>query len=146
MSDTMSYTGKLTVVECVCGITYAIPDVLYQQMRDQGPAKSIRCPLGCSWHYSKARKTQNAEAAKIRELERQLASSYDDTRIARMEQRAAENRARAQKAAKTKLKKRIAAGVCPCCQRSFQNLARHMAGQHPDFVEYPVPVFVEKKP
>lgn len=40
---------------------------------------------------------------------------------------------RAQKGQNTRLKKRIAAGVCPCCNRSFANLREHMAGQHPDF-------------
>jgi Fe-S oxidoreductase len=47
--------------------------------------------------------------------------------------------ARAQKAAKTRIKNdrdriktRVANGVCPHCNRTFQNLARHMASQHPD--------------
>lgn len=31
-----------------------------------------------------------------------------------------------------RLKKRVAAGVCPCCTRSFQNLRRHMATKHPE--------------
>lgn len=43
---------------------------------------------------------------------------------------------RAQKGQNTRLKNRIAAGVCPCCNRSFQNVARHMAGQHPDFQKH----------
>lgn len=30
------------------------------------------------------------------------------------------------------LQKRINAGVCPCCNRTFQNLARHMATKHKD--------------
>jgi uncharacterized small protein (DUF1192 family) len=30
-------------------------------------------------------------------------------------------------------KKRVAAGVCPCCNRTFENLARHMAGEHPGY-------------
>jgi len=34
----------------------------------------------------------------------------------------------------TKTKNRIANGVCPCCNRSFSNLQRHMSGQHPQFV------------
>jgi hypothetical protein len=35
----------------------------------------------------------------------------------------------------TKLKQRVANGVCPCCHRSFVNLHRHMAGQHPDYTK-----------
>lgn len=28
---------------------------------------------------------------------------------------------------------RFANGVCPCCNRSFENVARHMRTQHPDY-------------
>lgn len=35
----------------------------------------------------------------------------------------------------TKTKKRLAGGVCPCCNRSFVSLAKHMANQHPDYQE-----------
>jgi hypothetical protein len=34
----------------------------------------------------------------------------------------------------TKLKKRTSAGTCPCCTRTFANMAEHMKKQHPDFV------------
>lgn len=33
----------------------------------------------------------------------------------------------------TRLKNRAAHGVCPCCNRTFQQLARHMSAKHPDF-------------
>lgn len=33
----------------------------------------------------------------------------------------------------TKLKNRAAAGLCPCCNRSFVNVARHMKTKHPKF-------------
>jgi hypothetical protein len=31
----------------------------------------------------------------------------------------------------TKTKKRVTHGVCPCCNRQFQNVRRHMLTQHP---------------
>jgi chemotaxis response regulator CheB len=34
----------------------------------------------------------------------------------------------------TKTKKRVANGVCPCCNRTFKQLARHMKAKHPEFV------------
>lgn len=40
----------------------------------------------------------------------------------------------AQKGVVTKLKKRAAAGTCPCCQRSFSNMTTHIRKQHPEFV------------
>lgn len=33
-----------------------------------------------------------------------------------------------------RLKKRAAAGTCPCCKRSFSNMATHMRKQHPAYV------------
>lgn len=44
--------------------------------------------------------------------------------------------ARAIKAEKTlqRERKRISGGVCPCCNRTFVSLGRHMATKHPDFV------------
>jgi len=39
----------------------------------------------------------------------------------------------AERSARVRLKKRIACGVCPCCKRTFTNLARHISGQHPEY-------------
>ena len=33
---------------------------------------------------------------------------------------------------KARLKKRVVAGVCPCCTRSFTNLRRHIQTKHPE--------------
>lgn len=33
----------------------------------------------------------------------------------------------------TKTKNRVGNGVCPCCNRSFQNLRRHMGSKHPGY-------------
>lgn len=32
-----------------------------------------------------------------------------------------------------KLKRRVKAGVCPCCKRTFKQLVAHMKHKHPDF-------------
>jgi hypothetical protein len=32
-----------------------------------------------------------------------------------------------------RLRKRAKHGVCPCCKRTFQQLARHMKQKHPEF-------------
>jgi hypothetical protein len=33
----------------------------------------------------------------------------------------------------TRTKKRIGKGICPCCNRYFKNLHRHMTNQHPEY-------------
>lgn len=53
--------------------------------------------------------------------------------IDRMERSAA-----AQRGVLTRLKNRVAAGVCPCCHRSFKQLSEHMKMKHPDYTEVKV--------
>lgn len=76
----------------------------------------------------------------LEELERKLTTVKDQRDTARrnyhLQQnvtRAVERSLTAHKGHTTRLKNRIAAGVCPCCQRTFVNLARHMKGQHPNY-------------
>lgn len=33
------------------------------------------------------------------------------------------------------LRNRAAAGVCPCCNRTFEQLGRHMTTKHPEYVK-----------
>lgn len=51
------------------------------------------------------------------------------------ELRETEARRRGEKAAKTRLKKKVAAGLCPVCRRPFANLMRHMQGQHASYAK-----------
>jgi hypothetical protein len=54
------------------------------------------------------------------------------------EKRDAEKRAAAAEAATNRLRKRVAAGICPCCHRSVRQLAQHMKTKHPDFGPLPL--------
>jgi hypothetical protein len=47
----------------------------------------------------------------------------------------AERRLSATRGVVTRIRNRVANGVCPCCNRTFADLHRHMASQHPEFVE-----------
>ncbi len=122
---------KFQTIECCrCGVTFAVSAELRSRLINSH--ESFYCPLGHSQRY-----TGKSEAEKLRD---QLASAKETseywqqrTSTAQAEAKMASYRERAQKAAKTRLKNRIAAGVCPCCTRSFQNLARHMENQHPGF-------------
>jgi hypothetical protein len=76
----------------------------------------------------------------VEALERQLTTVKDQrdtsrrtTRTVRHERDAIKRSLTAHKGHTTRIKKRIAAGVCTCCNRTFKNLARHMANKHPDY-------------
>jgi hypothetical protein len=128
--ETITYTGTLAVEECYkCHITFAMPKDLQQRARQQG--ETFYCPLGHGQVYSMtevaelkaklAREQEWREQAEIRE------------RAARDQADAATRSARAYKGQVTRVRKRVGNGVCPCCHRTFVQLAAHMTAKHPDY-------------
>lgn len=117
---------------CRCHMLFAIPLDLQNRLRRSHD--NFYCPAGHSQQY-----TGKSEAEKLRDQlaikERQLEDMDSRRRSAAAEAQMARYGERAQKAAKTRLKNRIAAGSCPCCKRNFENLQRHMKTKHPDFAE-----------
>ena len=129
--DTIAHLTVLTVVECCsCHVTFGIPENWVADLQQSHAA--FYCPAGHAQSY-----TAKSEADKLRDRvarERQWLNESDARLTATRDQLKATQRSLAgHKAAKTRIKNRIAAGVCPCCNRSFQNVARHMTGQHPAF-------------
>lgn len=123
-AGTLTYSGKLTTMSCWCGIHFAIPTELFDNLHRTG--NNGYCPLGhtFSWNTTTA------------DRERARRESAEATNTHLRDQLAAERRQHAATKGKlTKTKKRVAGGACPCCDRSFVDLARHMAGQHPDYVD-----------
>ena len=126
---TLTYSGTLVVVTCWCGMAHAVPEELrdYQlrQHRDDRNPIGIYCPLGHS-HIPAG----EGEAERLRkQLEREqqrLAATRD--LLAHEERSHAATRGHL-----TRTKKRVGNGVCPCCGRTFQQLARHMKVKHPDY-------------
>lgn len=111
-------TVELTEINCgACGGTYAINERYRQQKYQKG--ESWTCPYcRASWGYS-----GNSENEKLR---RELAAETKRKEAAL----ARENELRVEKEKVERKLKRVNRGVCPECNRSFQNLARHMACKH----------------
>lgn len=116
---------SLTSIDCgECGGTYAINERYRKQCSDLG--RSWTCPYcKTDWGYSgngaldKAKRELEAERQrKAAALERANAAETERARIEKEIKR---------------MKKRATAGVCPCCNRSFVALARHMQSKHPDY-------------
>lgn len=89
------------------------------------------CPNGHGQHYT---------ISEIDKLKKQLAETdaslgYYRGRVENLnsEKDHYKRVAAANKGQVTKMKNRAANGVCQCCNRTFQNLQRHMATKHPDF-------------
>jgi len=99
------------------------------------------CPFGHPQHYIEG----DSEETKLRRERDRLKqnAAYLEEQFKRAKAQAEHERRRANgyKGHATRITKRAKAGVCPCCNRSFVALARHMKTQHPDFTaETPDPV------
>lgn len=127
----MDLTLEYVVVTCPrvgCGLTFGVP-IAWTARRREDHA-TFYCPNGHSMSY-----TGENDAEKAKRLTDQLTrerAAHDQT-VARWRERtdSAERRLSATRGVVTRIKNRVGKGVCPCCNRTFGDLARHMAGQHP---------------
>lgn len=128
---TLTTTDTATVTCCDCGLTFVVPGAWDREKRESH--SGFYCPNGHSLVYKGKTKAE-------REAERYKADAEFYRDRAESERRRRETAERSRAATKgvlTRTKNRIAKGVCPCCNRTFRDLAAHMAGQHP---EYAAPV------
>ena len=120
----MQLTVEMVCVECgECGIPFSMTENFYRKRKKDH--ESFYCPVGHPRYYpQKSNEEILRERLRRSELEREQAEGY----VKELERSRS-----ALKGQITKTKKRISAGVCACCNRTFQNVARHMKSQHPDF-------------
>lgn len=121
---------RLAVINCgKCGGVYAITERHRGWCEDN--RKSWNCPYcRTGWGFEYLKEQDRNEVEKAKRLQEAAERS---ARKAWAEAKHQANRARAEKAAKTRIKNRVSKGVCPCCNRTFQNLQQHMVTQHPDY-------------
>lgn len=115
---------EFSSVECYkCSALFAVSRDLHQNWRNHG--NTFYCPVcGSPQAYTKTRIQRMQE--QLEQKERQLHQERERVEFLNRQ-------ISAQKGQNTKLKNRIAKGVCPCCKRSFKNLERHMKSKHPDY-------------
>ena len=103
-------TVTLTEINCgECGGTYAINERYRRQKQDNGGYWG--CPYcKCEWGYGKG------ELEKERERHQLTLSRLNEERV--------------EKEKLERKLKRVDKGVCPHCNRTFRNLARHMDCKH----------------
>jgi len=127
---TETFIQNLIVEECCnCGVTFAMTRAYYKQR--QADKLNFFCPSGHPQHYS--RSTEQRLQSVIDRKNQEIESIHGNLQRQISENVTLEYQRRSEKAKVTKIKNRIANGVCPCCKRTFQNLHRHMTNQHPDF-------------
>lgn len=134
MSNTITVSRTLVPRDCaVCGTTFAISEYFEKRRRDDG--EQFYCPNGHSLSFN-----DTLEKRLKKELAQERAS-HDQTRAQCRDEEDmhddTKKRLSCQKGVTTRLKNRAKNGVCPCCNRSFANLKRHMGSKHPGYAVVP---------
>lgn len=124
-------TVEMKSLDCWCGLPFSMPTRLWDSCYENG--QTFYCPLG---HSNVVRERLSEKYRRERDrLQQRLAEKDDRIRSEREAREQAERSVSAYRGQVTKLKKRASAGVCPCCNRTFVNLQRHMSNKHPDYAE-----------
>lgn len=134
--STLTLAQTFTVITCCrkeCGVAFALTDSFIRFRRSD--RELFYCPNGHSqWYPGETDKDKIQKLAGQLDQER---SRVDSERRLRQETaRKLDYQTRARKAVSTRLKKvkvRVGHGVCPCCNRTFSQLANHMASEHPNY-------------
>lgn len=115
---------RLTVMDCPsCGEVFAmLSEFVSVRRRD---CNTMYCPNGHTMAYTLGK---SREQVLQEELDRARADA-ERHRQARID---AEKRTIAQRGVVTRMKRRVEAGVCPHCTRTFKQLAAHMKSKHSD--------------
>ena len=132
MLETIHLTTTLVKQECCsCHMIFAVTTSFQKEMKDTH--NSFCCPTGHWQSYASESETEK--------LQKIIDQKDNEIRIQRelkeeiwLDRNKIKNTLIAVKGHKTRIQKRIAAGVCPCCNRSFDNLHRHMNTKHPKYL------------
>lgn len=106
---------------CSCHISFAVTARFEKDRRND--RKTFHCPQG---HPQSFLAGQNEESRLRAEVERQ--KELREAEAARLQRIEGERNQIAR--AHMKMRTRVMNGVCPCCNRTFQNLLRHMHTEH----------------
>lgn len=128
---------QIEAIRCgECGLHFGIDADYLDELRRN--AKTFYCPNGHSRWFGKSeadklRDELTKTAMKLELAETEAADAWRYLQDEADSRRATERRLSATKGVLTKTRKRVGNGVCPCCNRTFSGLARHMAAKHPDY-------------
>ncbi len=132
---TTKTVAEFTTVHAVrmagCGhITFLSAEHRAERLRDH---KSFYCATCGRNNYYTGTSDLEELQGRLNTIQDQRDTARKNLNEQREKTRSKARQLSAQKGVTTRIKNRIANGVCPCCKRTFQNLARHMKGQHPDY-------------
>jgi len=121
--------GWLTCYRCKeqFGLTNEVEEMLRRNHQ------TFHCPWGHSQHFKEGETEEQKLRREVNQLKQNKAYLEDMRRKAEARADRERNRANGYKGHATRISKRVKNGVCICCNRTFADLARHMATKHPTF-------------
>lgn len=124
----ITFTVKFVTEECCnCHAQFAMTENLNTEKRRDHSL--FYCPRGHGQHYTGLSDVEKERRDKI-EIQNRLQAKLNEETHLRL---VAEKERDTEKKKRRKIELRVAKGVCPCCNRTFDDLARHMAGKHKDY-------------
>lgn len=119
---TIEVSMELKTLTCAsCGAIFAVESNFERSKRENHD--TFYCPNGHSQWFP-----HETEAEKLRKELRRKEQELADQVRAKLE-------AQAEAEKVNRRLKRVHKGTCPCCKRSFQNLANHMKSKHPELAK-----------
>lgn len=135
--STITHSTTLESVECChCGMAVGLSKTWLENAHNIGKfLQQFWCPY-CGnrqgWGESRHEK-ELAEAKRQAEFQQRMAKYSDDRATKALAEADHFRRSRdGMKGVLVKERRRVGNGVCPCCNRTFSNLQRHMKSEHPD--------------
>lgn len=129
----VTFSKEITIVaeSCGhCGIQFGLEEQFRDARRRDG--QNFYCPNGhCVGYQSENERLKRELQAQRVETQRQRENYFAEQRLREQEER----RHATTRGTLKRLTKRTAAGVCPCCKRTFSQLSRHMHTKHAEFVK-----------
>lgn len=123
--------GQLVVQDCwKCGVVFATPRYFDDAKRVDGGA--THCPNGHAGYHTPGPSVEAQLRKELEAAQAQVDRERKNREWAESRAKGANIAAGKAKAAHRRLRQRVAAGVCPCCQRTFKQLAAHMKAKHPE--------------
>lgn len=125
--NTIVLLRELTCYSCI--VHFAMDGALYDRRLADGD--TFYCPNGHAQHFTEStvdqlkKQNQNLKT-RLSYSEQACSRQYEENQRIKKEKAVIKGQL-------TKTRKRVANGTCPCCHRTFINIARHMDSKHPDF-------------
>ncbi len=132
MSALLKFEVAVSWLECPsCHIAFGVTSATEKRLRDTH--ETFYCPSGHNIIFpgdTEAERVRKQMQATIDAASRKIEWLSAEAETAKSAAASAKKQATAAKTKLTKMKRRVEAGVCPHCNRTFKQLAAHMLTQH----------------